>query len=41
MSNKDQEIKELLNNGCSPEEVAEIMGMSFDDVLDVFDELYE
>ena len=40
-TNMDQEIKDLLANGCSPEEVADIMGKSLDYVLDIFEALYE
>ena len=34
-----QEIVELLKNGTSPEEVAEIMGVSLDAVCDIFEAL--
>ena len=34
-----QEIVELLTNGISPEEVAAMMGMSLDIVLDIFETL--
>jgi DNA-binding CsgD family transcriptional regulator len=35
MTARDQEIIELFNNGISPEEIAAIMGLTVEKVLDI------
>jgi hypothetical protein len=36
----DQEIKEMLDNGVPPEEVAIIMRVNLDDIIEIFQEMY-
>ena len=35
MTARDQEIIELFNNGTSPEEIAAVMGLTVEKVLDI------